>query len=251
MMERSVAAFDELKQGIRTLENLADPKAGELWIGCIESVAVLTLPPLLQDFMRQYPRAVVHVQRLSSPMPGYRELFERNVDLILGRAPSATAVGADDLACEPLFHDQLVVVAGARSPWARRPRIELGELVDEPWVLTQPDCWTHAAIREAFIARGCKAPHVSLMTQSIPLRISLAANGPYIATFANPSVLRIAGRSCVKVLPIDLPDCASPLYIITLKDRVLNPLAQRFIEHIRTYGVTEAGTHRKSLTLSA
>src|SRR6516164_10205768 len=30
MMDRSVAAFDELKQGIRTIESLADPTAGEL-----------------------------------------------------------------------------------------------------------------------------------------------------------------------------------------------------------------------------
>src|ERR1700753_1186842 len=29
MLDRSAAAFDELKQGIRTLENLADPSAGE------------------------------------------------------------------------------------------------------------------------------------------------------------------------------------------------------------------------------
>src|SRR5215831_7032786 len=48
MIDRSVAAFDELKQGIRTLENLADPAAGELWVGCIESVAASTLPPIVQ-----------------------------------------------------------------------------------------------------------------------------------------------------------------------------------------------------------
>ena len=30
MMDRSVAAFDEIKQGIRTIESLADPEAGEL-----------------------------------------------------------------------------------------------------------------------------------------------------------------------------------------------------------------------------
>src|SRR3974390_2768162 len=69
MMDRSVAAFDELKQGIRTIENLADPTAGELWIGCIDSVAALVLPPLLEQFMRQYPRVVVQVLRLSSPIP--------------------------------------------------------------------------------------------------------------------------------------------------------------------------------------
>src|SRR5215471_20766041 len=53
MMDRSVAAFDELKQGIRTLENLADPTAGALWIGCIESVSALVLPPIVQKFMQE------------------------------------------------------------------------------------------------------------------------------------------------------------------------------------------------------
>src|SRR5262249_21173687 len=61
MLDRSVAAFDELKQGIRTIENLADPTAGELWIGCIETITNLILPPILQSFMQKYPRSVIHV----------------------------------------------------------------------------------------------------------------------------------------------------------------------------------------------
>ena len=31
---RCVAAFDELKQSGRDIEYLADPKVGDLWIGC-------------------------------------------------------------------------------------------------------------------------------------------------------------------------------------------------------------------------
>src|SRR5215471_8175456 len=85
MLDRSAAAFDELKQGIRTIENLADPTAGELWIGCIETITNLVLPPILETFMQRYPRAVVHVLRLSSPTPEFRDLCERNLDLILGR----------------------------------------------------------------------------------------------------------------------------------------------------------------------
>jgi len=85
MLDRSAAVFDELKQGIRTIENLADPTAGELWIGCIESVSALVLPPIVQKFMQQYPRAVVHVLRLSSPTPNFRDLAERNLDIALGR----------------------------------------------------------------------------------------------------------------------------------------------------------------------
>jgi LysR substrate binding domain len=40
-----------------------------------------------------------------------------------------------DLNIEVLFHDQLVIAAGRRNRWARRSKIDLAELVDEPWVL--------------------------------------------------------------------------------------------------------------------
>src|SRR5215467_6321459 len=84
MMDRSVAAFDELKLGNRTLENLADPAAGELWIGCIESTTALVLPPNLAQFMQRYPRVVTHVSRLSTSTLELRDLCERNLDLVLG-----------------------------------------------------------------------------------------------------------------------------------------------------------------------
>src|SRR5215831_19742011 len=85
MLDRSVAAFDELKQGIRTLESLADPTAGELWIGCLESVSASMLPPILHQFMQRYPRVVVRLARLSAPSLEFRELLGRNLDLALTR----------------------------------------------------------------------------------------------------------------------------------------------------------------------
>src|SRR5215813_7055087 len=36
MIRRGIAAFDELRQGIKDVEFLADPMAGELRIGCTE-----------------------------------------------------------------------------------------------------------------------------------------------------------------------------------------------------------------------
>jgi len=46
----------------------------------------------------------------------------------------------DELELEFLFDDSpILVAAGARSPWARRRRIELAELVNESWVLPPPD----------------------------------------------------------------------------------------------------------------
>jgi DNA-binding transcriptional LysR family regulator len=238
MIDRSVAAFDELKQGIRTLENLSDPASGELWIGCIESVSVLALPSILDRFMERNPRVVVHVERLSSPSPAYRELTDRNLDLALGRMP-ADAKGAEELVVEPLLRDKLLILAGAQTRWARCRSIELEELADEPWVLTRPDCWTYSAVNEAFRARDLDMPHVSLTAQSVPLRLSLAATGRYLTAVAGTERSLGAYRLPVKVLPIDMPNWLSPLSIVTVKDRVLNPIALSFIDHLRGYGEPE------------
>ena len=237
MMDRSVAAFDELKQGIRTLENLADPTAGELWIGCIESVSALILPPILQQFMQRYPRVAVHVLRLMSAVPEFRDLTERNLDLVLGRMVHAPETDSE-LDFEPLFDDPLIVVAGAHGRWARRRKLDLGDLADEPWVLGAPKCRSYTAVMEAFNARGLKAPRVALVTQSVPLRMSLVASGPYLSAFPT-SIRSLSGRS-IKTLPIDLPASSTPFALITLKNRKLNPVAQRFIDHLRSHSAAQS-----------
>jgi DNA-binding transcriptional LysR family regulator len=234
MMDRSIAAFDELKQGIRTIESLADPAAGEIWIGSIETITNLMLPSVLQDFMRLYPRVVVNVARLSSPTPDFRELSERKIDLVLARK-TEPASNSNELAFQPLFDDRLVIVASARSRWARRRKVDLEELVEEPWVLTPPDCWIHTGIKEAFRTRRLQGPRVRLMTPSMSLRMSLVATGPYLTAFPGSHRSFDTNRWSVSILPVDLPDCLFPLAIITLKGRRLNPVASRFIEHLRSH----------------
>src|SRR5690242_19716020 len=118
MVDRSVAAFDELKQGIRTLESLADPTAGELWVGCIESIAASMLPPIIRQLLQRFPRAVVHVSRLTSPTLKLRDLCDRNLDLVLARNVKHSLTEEKELKVEPLFDDRVAIVAGAKSRWA-------------------------------------------------------------------------------------------------------------------------------------
>src|SRR5215468_4710264 len=64
LLKRSLAAFDELKQGIRDIEFLTDPKVGEVRFGCQESIAAAILPPIVQRFSQDYPRVVLRMEPL-------------------------------------------------------------------------------------------------------------------------------------------------------------------------------------------
>src|SRR5262249_52757911 len=55
LLSRGKAAFDELRQGIRDIEFISDPGAGELRIGCPESIASGFLLPVMQLVTKGYP----------------------------------------------------------------------------------------------------------------------------------------------------------------------------------------------------
>jgi DNA-binding transcriptional LysR family regulator len=50
LLRRTIAVFDELKQSVRDIEHLSDPGAGELRIGCTESLATTILPQAISSF---------------------------------------------------------------------------------------------------------------------------------------------------------------------------------------------------------
>ena len=61
MFRRGQGAFGELRQGIKDIEILADPTAGEVRVGCPEAIASGLLSAGLSRFSREYPRVTVSV----------------------------------------------------------------------------------------------------------------------------------------------------------------------------------------------
>jgi DNA-binding transcriptional LysR family regulator len=231
LLRRGLVAFDELKQGIRDIEFLADPTVGELRIGCTESISAATLPMIIDRFSKQYPGVVLDVEDIDfrSFVP---KLRDRTFDLVLTRRglPGADREPVHDLNIEILFDDGLVVAAGMHTRWARRRRIDLAELVDERWILSAPGTWNYGVLAEAFRARGLDMPSLSVKTLSVHLRTNLLATGRFVTAFPRSVLHLYADRFLLKALPLDLPVRPWPVRLLTLKDRTLSPLVERFIE---------------------
>jgi DNA-binding transcriptional LysR family regulator len=132
----------------------------------------------------------------------------------------------------------MVLAAGMQSPWAHRGEIDIAELINEPWILTRPGTWNYTTIAEVFRARGLDMPKICLTTFSVDLRNDLLASGRFITAFPRSVVSVNADRFSLKVLPVNLPVRPWPVEIITLKNRTLNPVAQRFIEQVRVFTST-------------
>jgi DNA-binding transcriptional LysR family regulator len=114
LLKRGHVVFDELRQGIRDIEFLAEPTEGEVLIACPELLSAGLLPAAIDRLSRRYPKIVVRVFQTDTATLEFRELQERKVDLMLARI-GKTFVD-NDLDIEILLEDPHFVVAGERSP---------------------------------------------------------------------------------------------------------------------------------------
>src|SRR5215467_1197665 len=230
LLKRGLVVFDELRQGIRDIEFLANPKAGEVRIGCPEALAAGLVPAIIDRLSRRYPRIDVHMVHAETATLELRELRERDVDLMVGRFLGPLH---DDIHADVLFEERRFVVAGARSRWAGRRRLALSELVHESWILDPSNAATSPLITTAFRAHGLELPRRNVTSFSVHVRSYLLATGRFLAIMSDTTLRFRAKQWSVKVLPIDLGVPPQKVAIFTLKNRTLSPAVKLFIECAR------------------
>ena len=231
---RGHAAFDELRQGFRDIEFISDPGAGEVRIGCSESlIAFLVL--VIERLLKKHPRMRFDVRQVHWPTIEFPELQRRTIDLTLARLAEPPAKGhfEEDLNVEILFDDPFSAVVGPNSKWWRRRRVDLADLVDEGWLVTPHDVLAGRVVVNAFESRGLKPPKPVVASYSTNLRTNLASRGQYIAALPRSHLLLSAERYSLRQLPIQLSAMPSPVAIVTMRNRTLTPAVRVFIECAR------------------
>ena len=231
LLERTRVVFDELQQGMRDVAFLANPVAGDVTVGCPESLAAGFLPTVIERLSRDYPKVTVHVVTAQPGEQEFRELRERSVDVLLGRL--FRPVTDDEIDVEVLADDHFFVTAGAASPFARQRRIMLADLMDEAWILFPTDSLSGRYIEAGFRSQGLGLPRQRVTSFSMQLRFHLLATGRFL-TVLHRSVLAFnAKRWSLKALPIDLGVPPMPIVLFTLRHRTLTPVVQPFLQHVR------------------
>jgi DNA-binding transcriptional LysR family regulator len=230
LIRRSLAAFDELRQGVKDIEFLSDPTTGEVRVASTAALAASFVSGVIDRLSKQYPRMVFYPTVGDTEILS-RELLERNVDLVIGRRFGRLA--DEQLDFHSLYDNPYVVMAGAKNPWVHKRKVLLAELMTEPWVLPSPDSAVGSFLAEAFQGQGLDFPPTAVVAFAYEIRVNLVATNRYL-TILPESVLRFpAIDPRIKLLSVELPLRRMPIGVITLNNRTLSPAAQLFIDCAR------------------
>jgi len=230
LMHRSGIAFEELRQGIKDIEFLADPTAGEVRIGTTPPLSASFISTIIDRLSRRHPRIVFRVMAEGADLQ-LRRLTERGVDLLITRKHGP--IDEEQMRFEFLFESPYFVVAGANNPWVRRRRIELAELMDELWALPPPDDSFGGFVVDAFRASELGLPRTSVIGTALEVRANLVKTGRFLSIMPEFWLQFPERHPFIKKLPVELAIASGPIGIMTLKNRALSPVAQLFIAEAR------------------
>ncbi|CAM4503654.1 LysR family transcriptional regulator [Paenibacillus xylanexedens] len=125
-LQRSEKALFELEQGKREIADLSNPDQGTLQLAV---TTASTLPGILREFRKNKPDIQFHVQMVSLENMS-RLLHRGEVDFCLSSPP----IEGDDIECQILYDDPIVVAVPMGHRYADRSSIQLTELKDEWFV---------------------------------------------------------------------------------------------------------------------
>ena len=129
LLRRALEAADVLAEGLREIEGLADPDAGEIVVGASESYIAGGAPTATIVALRQrYKRMRIDVVESNTAAMDFADLRERRVDVMLGRGMGQQA--PNDVQQDVLLEEALLVVAGGRNAWAHAAALRFVDVAD-------------------------------------------------------------------------------------------------------------------------
>jgi DNA-binding transcriptional LysR family regulator len=239
ILDSARAVFDNLRQGVATIDVLANPTAGHVRIG--------TTPPLAAGFMSAViAQIATHHPRFSFDLVQadvgvlLRELNDRSLDLVV--APQAERMADQATRSERLFDDGHVPVASAHSRWGRARRLSWADVTEEPWILPPASIALWPDLADAFAALKLRCPRITVTTDSIPAHLNLVATGRFL-TMLPASTLRFAPPAlALKALRLRFPVKSRSVVAVTLRQRVLSPAVETFAVALRKFALKIGST---------
>jgi DNA-binding transcriptional LysR family regulator len=138
-LERARRTLRNVQEDLDEARSIGRGEVGFLRVGFIGSSMLTSLPAMLGQYRRQYPK--VHLQ-LSENFTSnlIQSLTKNTIDAAFLRDGDPT----DGLYIEPLFSEPFVAVLPSNHPLAKRKAISAANLRDEPFVFFTPTAGTLA-----------------------------------------------------------------------------------------------------------
>jgi len=223
--ERTMATVDE---GRQLVTNLRQGNVGELVIAAAPAVSTYVLPEILRVFRTTYPKVRLGVKT------GHTEEV---LEMVL-RAEAHIGIGRPiqhpDIELIPVLDDEMLLVASARHPFARRGKVRMDELAAERLILFDRTSSYHELTSSLFRQAGV-VPASTLELDNVEAAKKMVQHNLGVALLPRMALAaELKSGSLRPVKLIGAPPISRPIVALRRKDAgtPLGPVAG-FLDTLR------------------
>lgn len=160
--EKLYNAFKQIALQYRELDfeigQMHNSISGEFKIGASSTISQYVIPKAIASFHKRYPKIQIFLMNGNS-FEMEKLLLENQVDIALVENQSSQA----GIRYKNFMDDELIVVTGANSVYAKRESISKEDLSQVPIVLREQGSGTLEVIRDAFIKQGIHFENINTL----------------------------------------------------------------------------------------
>ena len=219
--------FALAREAEQAMANVRAVGRGKLTIGASTTIGTYLLPGVLAEFSRRHPQVELLV-RIENTEEVHRRLAGHELDLGLTEG----LVEDEEFEAEVFHQDELVVIAAPGHRLAGQPRVSLGAVREEPFILREPGSGTRA-VEERALARLKLPVRVVMALGSTEAIKRVVAEGVGLAIVSRLAVVAECAAGTLAVLPVAGLRIDRPLYLVRRRGRRDSPALQAFCGVLR------------------
>jgi DNA-binding transcriptional LysR family regulator len=214
-------ALSEFSQGIK----------GELSLGASTIPGEYLLPKLMGDFKREHPHFIISL-KIADTKEIVQYVLQDNVEFgIIG-----AKLNHPSLHYEKYEEDEIIVVAPSDHPLTRKKKVNLEELLKEPWIIREEGSGTQMAIEKALRKKGKSLKQFNVVmemgsTSSVKEGVKAKLGLTFISRRATEEELNQGFLSRIDVEGIGL--ISRQIYIVSRRGRTLSPIGMQFLRFLK------------------
>lgn len=221
------------QEALEALGHYSGNLAGRMAIGAGTIPGAYILPEKIGAFKKSYPDITITL-RIAGSKTIANEILSGELEMgILG-----AQWRENGLIWQELFSDELILAVAADHPWAKKRKISLQQLSEEPFIMRDHSSGTRRAVDRILEQHGRKSAQLNVVaemgtTEAIRQSIKAAIGVSILSSRAVRD--DIAHGSLVEVA-IEGVKMIRPFYMVTRKNQALSPLCTAFIETLTEEG---------------
>lgn len=223
LLPHAEAMLERLDTTRRDLTALTELTAGQLRVGAFDSANAALVPDALAAFRAAHPDVAISLtEGLAEHLLDL--LTQGAIDLALVASYTEPADDSDRFDYRPLMADPVLVALPRGHRLARRRRLRLAELADEPWIAARRHA--ESTLLEACVRSGFQ-PRIEYTVAAWTAKLGLVAAG--LGATLIPSLAARVTRPGIALVPLHPDDTpVRQVHTVTRRGRRMPPAVEAF-----------------------